>query len=332
MSINPTVQPEPVEDEHLSLVQVGPSCRNGPPPLVLIHDGGGTSVSYFYLNSLDRQVYAIQNPRFYAAEPWEYGILEMAQVYADFILSVVPAGPLLLGGWSLGGLLSLEIASILAGHPSVRIVGIVMIDSICTYHAPKLNHNLTNYGPVFRDITLEDTRKLVAQNMRHAVTAVNNWIPPAFRACGDADLYLRRREIEKDFVSAIKEGKLAPSKNSTLTKLIYERYEDLVEGAAPDDGASPTRPRRLLQRSPPRTVLLRCLKQVPMTEPENPETTSRVDIMRKQEKLGWERYNDEMITAVFDLPGHHFEIFADEHIDDVTAKIKQACAILERGT
>ncbi|KAM5473086.1 hypothetical protein MauCBS54593_002800 [Microsporum audouinii] len=69
-------------------------------PLVLIHDGGGTSVNYYYLHSLDRAVYAIQNPSFYSGKAWEDGIPEMGETYAQFIRSHIASGPILLGGES----------------------------------------------------------------------------------------------------------------------------------------------------------------------------------------------------------------------------------------
>lgn len=80
------------------MIQSAPPGLETATPLVLVHDGGGTIVSYCYLDSLDRAVYGIQNPRLYSGQPWDGGLPEMARVYADLILSVVPSGPLLLGG------------------------------------------------------------------------------------------------------------------------------------------------------------------------------------------------------------------------------------------
>lgn len=46
-------------------VQFKPPSKtaNSPPPLVLIHDGGGITFSYFILGSLHRDVRAIHNPQ-----------------------------------------------------------------------------------------------------------------------------------------------------------------------------------------------------------------------------------------------------------------------------
>ena len=83
----------------MDLVQPAPPGLEGDaPPLVLIHDGGGTVVSYFHMGSLDRDVYAIPNPHFDSGDPWEYGLPEMARAYSGFIKSEIRSGQILLGG------------------------------------------------------------------------------------------------------------------------------------------------------------------------------------------------------------------------------------------
>lgn len=104
-------------------------------PLILLHDGGGTTFAYHCLPPLPRAIYAIHNPRFESGGKWEGGICEMARVYAPMIRALVssPGFPrrrdgrveILLGGWSLGGYLSLELASLLGG----MVRGVILVDS-----------------------------------------------------------------------------------------------------------------------------------------------------------------------------------------------------------
>src|SRR4051812_48165028 len=113
-----------------SLIQQGPKA---PPwkkvaPLVLIHDGGGTVFRYHCLGELERTTYAIANPRYATKETWEGGIPEVARHYFKLIKTIIPRGKLILGGWSLGGLISLEIARLVADDASLSLVGIVMVD------------------------------------------------------------------------------------------------------------------------------------------------------------------------------------------------------------
>lgn len=74
-------------------------AHNSPLPLVLIHDGGGTTFSYFVLGSLERDVWAVHNPNYFEGLPWEGGMDEMAKKYLDFIAGEL-VGPIMLGGKS----------------------------------------------------------------------------------------------------------------------------------------------------------------------------------------------------------------------------------------
>ena len=70
-------------------------------PLFLIHDGGGTIVSYTMLGSLRRTVWGIHNPKFYEGGFWDGGFLAMAEHYTELIRSNSPRGSkILLGGES----------------------------------------------------------------------------------------------------------------------------------------------------------------------------------------------------------------------------------------
>lgn len=86
--------PNPVQ------VQFVPShCEENPPnPLVLIHDGGGAIFSYFLLGALNRDVWAIYNPKYFEGEAWEGGIDEMAHHYVDLIIKTGLKGNIILGG------------------------------------------------------------------------------------------------------------------------------------------------------------------------------------------------------------------------------------------
>ncbi|KIK52832.1 polyketide synthase [Collybiopsis luxurians FD-317 M1] len=106
-----------------TLVQEG-SDRNI--PIFFIHDGSGLVNYYERVRSLNRCVWAVYNPRFLNAEPWK-DVHEMASAYTDYIVSLA-AGPILLGGWSFGGVVAYEISLQLAKR-NVEVKGVVLIDS-----------------------------------------------------------------------------------------------------------------------------------------------------------------------------------------------------------
>ncbi|KAK2740432.1 hypothetical protein FQN55_008888 [Onygenales sp. PD_40] len=293
-------------DEYINFVQPAPPGLETQTPLVLIHDGGGTPVSYYFLESLDREVYGIQNPRFYTCEPWEHGLPEMARLYANLILSVVPSGPLLLGGWSLGGLLSLEVASILMKNPAVRVVGIVMIDSIYPLVAPQRKLNVVPTQPNFSPETKAQTRRLVLESFKLSMSMVERWIAPVWAGCKDPEMIRKRAELEKKLFP------LGP-------RASYSGAHSEVSNA---ENLQPL----------PKTILLRCSEYVPVALPDVPDAISRVDTVRDLRRLGWEKYPHDFTPTVMGIPGHHFSIFDEEHVFEVSARIKLACKMLEHGT
>lgn len=97
------------------------------PPLFLIHDGSGICTHYHRLKAMNRAVYALHDPKFLdPIDAWA-SLAQMADHYADTIAAVSP-GPLLMGGWSFGGVVAFEVARRLLtrGH---HIVGTVLIDA-----------------------------------------------------------------------------------------------------------------------------------------------------------------------------------------------------------
>lgn len=71
-----------------------------PLPLVLLHDGGGTTFSYFFLDHLDRDVWALHNPNFFTGEPFAGGMDAMARHYIELIAKAGISGKILIGGQS----------------------------------------------------------------------------------------------------------------------------------------------------------------------------------------------------------------------------------------
>ncbi|KAJ7575637.1 putative polyketide synthase [Mycena floridula] len=95
-------------------------------PLFLIHDGSGLATHYDRLSDLGRSVWSIQNPHFLSAQPWD-SVIEMASSYAEGIASVT-VGPVILGGWSFGGVAAYETAFQLSKR-GIIVKGLLLIDS-----------------------------------------------------------------------------------------------------------------------------------------------------------------------------------------------------------
>ncbi|KFH45346.1 Polyketide synthase-like protein [Hapsidospora chrysogenum ATCC 11550] len=169
--------------ENPSLIQPSPASAAKRAPLVLIHDGSGLVFSYFWLGPLGRAVYGIHNPNFESGGAWDGGLRQMAEAYVPLIKSVVPSGKVLLGGWSLGGLLALEIAHLLAGDEDVAVSGLLLLDA----GYPKV----TTAEELARVISREDFNLpfsshsaslggQVQEAFRNALRMIDGWHPPTW--------------------------------------------------------------------------------------------------------------------------------------------------------
>ncbi|TPX18300.1 uncharacterized protein E0L32_011798 [Thyridium curvatum] len=163
-------------------------------PLVLFHDGGGTVFSYYLLEDLGRPVYGIANPRFYSGEPWEGGLPEMARHYIGYIREAVPPGPVLVGGWSLGGLLALEVAGQLERDRDYAVAGILMVDSICPLKWQHIDVPIVSRKLEWSPSTKEETRVAVTRCFEQAGRMALAYRPPAFREAPPPAILLRALE------------------------------------------------------------------------------------------------------------------------------------------
>jgi len=112
-------------------------------PLVLIHDGSGTIAQYLGLKSLikNRPVYAI------APKPGVRvsSFAQFTHNYIDLVRSKVPQGPYVLGGWSLGGLIALDMARSLS-EVGVEVEHVLLIDSFNTNSLPKTQITVADHA------------------------------------------------------------------------------------------------------------------------------------------------------------------------------------------
>ena len=181
---NPSIIQEPPRSHsHLR-----PQPTSTPTPLILIHDGGGTIYSYHCLGPLGgRPVYGIHNPHYGTDLVWPGGIRQMAAHYLALIKTVVPKGPIILGGWSLGGLLSLQIARLVADDDDggVEVLGIVMVDSIYP-RAPGGGlggpQRVVPHAVEWSATTRKETREAVQRCFDEAGRMVREWKMPTWEA------------------------------------------------------------------------------------------------------------------------------------------------------
>ncbi|OKL62750.1 hypothetical protein UA08_01301 [Talaromyces atroroseus] len=266
-----------------ALIQRG-SPEGADTPLVLFHDGGGTIASYYCLGNFGRTVYGIHDPRFLVNLPWKGGLSEMARVYAELIRTIISPGEnVILGGWSLGGLLALEVAHVLESESdsiqnSIGVVGIVMLDSPYTGPGPVTdsNFNILSNRPFLKSTCPPELALLITRSMRRAGQMVERWSVPSWTKKGVR---------------------------------------------------------------PPPVILLRCMDMVPVSKKSSQEPLNSrendiysVDRYRARNLLGWEYLDQpDFIRAVLNIPGHHFNVMAEENVQTTTENLILACKMLSLG-
>ncbi len=121
--LNPTVEGIDRLLDHPTSTETLPDCLmtlypgNGGDPLFLVCPASGSPMCYRELAAElgpDRPVYGLQSPGLGEGEAPCQTVGELAAHFLQAIQQVSPTGPLLLGGWSFGGLVALELARLLA--------------------------------------------------------------------------------------------------------------------------------------------------------------------------------------------------------------------------
>jgi thioesterase domain-containing protein len=111
-----------------SLIVLRPAATD--PPLVLIHPAGGDLMAYARLVAAlppGRELLGVQS-RALSGEPEHDSVAAMAAAYARAIRDRQPAGPYLLAGWSMGGVLAVEVASVIEAAGE-KVALLVLIDA-----------------------------------------------------------------------------------------------------------------------------------------------------------------------------------------------------------
>ncbi|UQC84358.1 thioesterase domain-containing protein [Colletotrichum lupini] len=312
-------------------------------PLILIHDGGGTTFAYHCLSQLaGRAVFGIANPRFHSGVPWEGGVPEMAAAYLQMIRNTVTKGRefpaqapysyvttadggrlkrrrILLGGWSLGGLLSLEIARLVGEEDrDVEIVGLLFVDSVYPVW-PKGSE--VKIGRFVEDEKLETEEpknvRLAKRAMKMAGQVVRVWKMPRCGAAGETEVEVPKAVGYADADSSDGGGERAgtTADEADVEKDFYVSKEEKETA-------------EVMWERPPRAVLVKAKEHVPMPI----EGISSVDVYRGDEKLGWDGYCPGFVEEVLLTEGSHFDMFAWANCDGITEKINEACQILEGVT
>ncbi|KAI8182857.1 hypothetical protein K4K49_000850 [Colletotrichum sp. SAR 10_70] len=152
------------------------SARSLAAPLFLIHDASGNILSYLKLGFLGdaRKVYGISDPHFgHEGGSW-LSVDQLARHYIKLVKKVMLRGDILLGGWSFGGIVAIQMAHMLAAEGRGLVCsGLILIDTIYLSPSRSLGSGAnSNLAPSIPTNVTPDTRDEILVSLPGLVTAV----------------------------------------------------------------------------------------------------------------------------------------------------------------
>lgn len=219
-------------------------------------------------------------------------------------------------GWSLGGLVSLEIAKILqATNPPIEILGIIMIDSPFPGPWRLLRETMIKPDVDFPAHTSKKVRKSIEQRFDECDRIVDEWkltdwgSPPDQGVANDINEAEKRPYLQERKYYHIPSSAETP-KLITLDSEGTEVVEDMgssFKSHLAQISSRYIRDVRERGRLPP-CALIRATERLPRPA-SDPNALIDLDICRRSKLLGWDAYPYDFIKLVFDIPGDHFKIF-----------------------
>jgi acetoacetyl-CoA synthetase len=226
---------------HLVLLKEGDETQ----PFFIVHGVGGTVIEFAGLGRAIESahaVYAVQQRGLDGSDAPLDRVEAMAAAYVEAIRAKQPDGPYLLGGYSFGGVVAMEMARLLGPQNVARLV---MIDAYAHPHTwpravraqVRVRKLASRFRAALRD-PLREARAFVARRTTDRATQINNWLgavdpnlPPALkqaRIAGDAALIAytpRPYAGAATFIRAGKTGTVFPASAREVYKNLIARFE-----------------------------------------------------------------------------------------------------------
>ena len=220
---------------------------NQDPPLFLTHGLGGTVIDFYQVVrhiETPRPIYGMQARGVDGVDTAFDRIEDMAQYYLDAVKKVQPAGPYLLAGYSLGGLVTLEMAQRLATKGE-KVALLALLDAYP--HVLRLSRgqrSLLTWQKARREISA--ILKLPLRSKLHVLAHPSErkaLLPPdPYQALAEAPLSLAMQEMRDRAYLALQcyqpphyPGKIHFVKAGVITcfpanpRAIWKKYADALE-------------------------------------------------------------------------------------------------------
>lgn len=212
-------------------------------------------------------------------------------------------------GWSLGGLLSLTMAHMLAHDPSatIAVAGIVLIDS--PFHVASSKLTMKTSEP-----KIGDTTPLVQKSFENCDAMLKNWELPRWDGPSGGGKEARVVVAGQSFT-------LRPG--NVLYKPLGEDWKTIRTQQYQHD----TRIDKPI--TPPPGVMIRCTRPTAKMEGSGPEPAS-IDLYRAECLLGWEDNHPDFLQAIIDVDDDHYRLF-DKYDEEKVSPPSQRVQTLKKG-
>lgn len=209
-------------------------------------------------------------------------------------------------GWSLGGLLSIAIARLLASDatPRITIAGLVLMDS--PFHIPWSELPTT----ALSEPDLGSFPELVRKSLEQCHQLLDTWELPAWEgpACNGQEVYVTVDDREFCLLLGQVLYKSLRGEWDVREARVFD-YADTdtdLETALRNDHRRPP-------LAPPPGIIMRCVKRS-TTRDVSDTKPCRVDLHREKSVLGWDGNYPDFIKAVIDVDSDHFGMFGFDKV------------------
>ncbi|KAK3695799.1 beta-ketoacyl synthase [Podospora appendiculata] len=193
----PLSSPPDTQNTLPATLHTTPASNTPTTPLCLFHDGSGQVSMYARMRDHDRTTYGFFDPFFSTPQQRPHRSLHEMAAYYIAHLSHLKHTPLILGGWSFGGILAFETAHQLL-QAGFTIRGLILIDAPSPVnHSPLPEKIIASILPT--TTTTTTTTSSTSHNLRQEFLSnaalLGTYTPKAYPARGLRTVVLRSREV-----------------------------------------------------------------------------------------------------------------------------------------
>jgi thioesterase domain-containing protein len=171
----------------------------------------------------DRRIYGFQAPRDKMSAEFARSVEGIAGHYVDILMAFQPEGPLMLGGWSVGGPIALEMAQQLKAKG--RTVALLMVVDGILYNS---GAELTHWNPLYYLKLAANLPSWIADNVLSGWGFSGIWARIKRELKHNLTALRERKSERGSVVDAFMDTSILPEKQAAFARALFAATEDYV--------------------------------------------------------------------------------------------------------